>query len=59
MAGESWAKLPVSNLPQKFPMTILPSVSCGDCVDILHREGFDQMPVVNENGFVSSALLVR
>lgn len=50
MASEWWAKLPISSLPQKSPLTILPSVSCGDCVDILHREGFDQMPVVNENG---------
>lgn len=50
MASESWAKLPVSALPQKFPMTILPTVTCGDCVDILKREGFDQIPVVNVNG---------
>lgn len=50
MASESWAKLPVSSLPQKFPMTILPTVTCGDVVDILHREGFDQMPIVNESG---------
>jgi hypothetical protein len=59
MASESWAKLPVSALPQKFPMTILPSVSCGDCVDILKREGFDQIPVVNANGCVAVARLFR
>jgi len=50
LAQEDWAKKHVSVLPQKLPMTVMPSVTCGDCVDILHKEGFDQMPVVGLNG---------
>ena len=47
-----WTPLPVTSLPQKFPLTVLPSVTCGETIDILHREGFDQMPVVGEDGLV-------
>ena len=42
----------MTSLPQKFPLTVLPSVTCGETIDILHREGFDQMPVVGEDGLV-------
>ena len=49
---EWWFGLPVSALPQKFPMTLTPSVTCSDAVEILQREGFDQMPVVDEGGAV-------
>lgn len=45
-----WYTMPVSSLPQKFPMTLQPTVSCGEAVDILHKEGFDQMPVVDAAG---------
>ncbi|EGD77032.1 cystathionine-beta-synthase [Salpingoeca rosetta] len=39
-----WTSLSVTALPQKFPMTLLPTVTCGETIEILHREGFDQMP---------------
>lgn len=45
-----WTQLPVSALPQKFPMTVLPTVTCQDAIEILRREGFDQMPVVDASG---------
>jgi len=51
-AREWWFNLAVSALPQKFPMTLTPSVTCSDAVEILQREGFDQMPVVDEGGAV-------
>ncbi|EGD77014.1 cystathionine-beta-synthase [Salpingoeca rosetta] len=47
-----WTSLSVTALPQKFPMTLLPTVTCGETIEILHREGFDQMPVVSETGQV-------
>jgi cystathionine beta-synthase len=52
VARDWWWKLPVSNLPQKFPMTLTPQVKCSDAVEILQREGFDQMPVVDDTGNV-------
>jgi predicted transcriptional regulator len=33
-------------------MTVLPTVKCQDCIQILRREGFDQMPVVDSSGYV-------
>lgn len=55
MAGivsEWWSHIPVAQLPQKFPMTLFPNVTCSGAVDILRREGFDQMPVVDEAGSI-------
>lgn len=45
-----WSNVPVANLPQKPPLTVLPTVTCEDAITILQKEGFDQMPVVNEAG---------
>lgn len=50
LAGLWWSKLPVSSLPQRFPMTLTPTVTCSNAVDIMHREGFDQMPCVDDSG---------
>eukprot|EP00039_Didymoeca_costata_P029407 m.24550 g.24550 ORF g.24550 m.24550 type:complete len:542 (+) comp7618_c0_seq1:144-1769(+) len=47
-----WANLPVSSLPQKFPMTIRPTVPCSEAIEILKTEGFDQMPVVDQSGSI-------
>lgn len=49
---EWWFDLAVSSLPQKFPMTLSPGLTCGDAVDIMKQEGFDQMPVIGEDGSV-------
>ena len=45
-----WHKLKVGQLPPQFPMTVRPDVTAADAVSILQKEGFDQMPVVNEAG---------
>jgi len=47
-----WYDLPASALPQKFPMTLSPGLSCGDAIDIMNKEGFDQMPVVDSSGAI-------
>ena len=44
--------MPVTNMPQKFPMTLDPTVTCQNATEILKREGFDQMPVVGPKGYV-------
>eukprot|EP00051_Salpingoeca_urceolata_P026833 m.478918 g.478918 ORF g.478918 m.478918 type:complete len:538 (-) comp21273_c0_seq1:110-1723(-) len=45
-----WSELPVTSIAQKFPMTVVPTMSCANTVAILHQEGFDQIPVVDVTG---------
>jgi cystathionine beta-synthase len=45
-----WANMSVGNLKLQAPMTINPNVSCKNCLSILEKQGFDQMPVVGEDG---------
>ncbi|KAF6001124.1 hypothetical protein F1559_003263 [Cyanidiococcus yangmingshanensis] len=43
---EPWEAFPVSRLPLRVPVTVVPSVSCGDAVKVLAENGVDQLPVV-------------
>jgi len=45
-----WANEKVSSLELSAPLSILPSVSVEHAVDIMVREGFDQLPVITESG---------
>ena len=45
----------VSLLDVATPLTVLPSVSCQDAIDIMNKEGFDQLPVVDQAGSVTAA----
>lgn len=47
-----WAKQPISVLKLGVPLTVLQSVTCQGCIDIMNQESFDQLPVVNETGSV-------
>lgn len=49
---EWWYNLPIASLPAKFPMVLAPKITCGDAVDIMRREGFDQMPVLDDKGTI-------
>ena len=49
-----WWDLKVSLLDVATPLTVLPSVSCQDAIDIMNKEGFDQLPVVDQAGSVSN-----
>ena len=40
----------MSSLDLSAPLTILPSVSVEQAIDIMVREGFDQLPVITESG---------
>ena len=48
-----WVSQPVSQVPQKAPITIYPDVPVSTAVDIMKSEGFDQIPVVSKTGFVA------
>ena len=45
-----WGQLRVSVLKVTTPMTVLPEVTVQDAIDIMNREGFDQLPVVEDTG---------
>ncbi|XP_071453662.1 cystathionine beta-synthase-like protein isoform X2 [Hetaerina americana] len=47
-----WWNLAVSCLGLEAPTTILPTVSCQEAVDIMKKENYDQLPVVDESGAV-------
>merc|ERR1719433_2118024 len=45
-----WADQKVSSLDLSAPLSILPSVTVGQAVDIMVKEGFDQLPVITGSG---------
>ena len=48
----------MSALELKAPLTVTPSVTLQESLDLLNREGFDQVPVVGESGYVYSLSFV-
>lgn len=49
-AQEWWMQRPISDLQLNTPITVGPDVSCSECVDILNRNGYDQLPCLNSSG---------
>ncbi|XP_037084572.1 cystathionine beta-synthase-like protein [Pollicipes pollicipes] len=47
-----WGQQRIAVLDVSTPLTVLPSVSCQDAIDIMNHEGFDQLPVVDQHGDV-------
>jgi len=45
-----WAEEKVSSLDLSAPLSILPSVTVEQAIDIMVQEGFDQLPVITESG---------
>jgi CBS domain-containing protein len=45
-----WSNLCVSALELQAPLTVTPSVTLQETLDLLNKEGFDQVPVVGESG---------
>lgn len=45
---EAWERMPVSRLPLQTPVTIVPTIRCGDAVNILTENAVDQLPVVED-----------
>ena len=53
-----WWNLPVSSLDLRAPLTVTPTVTIQEALDLLNKEGFDQVPVVNEAGTILGMLTV-
>jgi cystathionine beta-synthase len=49
---EWWSDRPVSELQLNTPITVAATVTCSECVDILNKNGYDQLPCVNDRGEV-------
>lgn len=49
-ANEWWSTRPVSDLQLNTPIVVGTSVTCSECVDILNKNGYDQLPCVNASG---------
>ena len=47
-----WATKRVCDLPINIPLTITTDVSCKDAITLLKREGFDMVPVLDEDSHV-------
>jgi cystathionine beta-synthase len=47
---EWWASRPVSDLELSTPITVCPDMTASACVDILTKNGFDQLPCLNASG---------
>jgi len=47
-----WWNEPLTRLSLKHPITVSPQMSCQTAIEIMNRETFDQMPVVNDTGAV-------
>jgi len=56
LPDEWWASKTVKELGLSKPITVLPSVTCAAAVEILKKEGFDQLPVVDGDGQVQGVV---
>jgi len=47
-----WWNEKVSRLNLNTPLTVSPTITCQEAIEIMNRETYDQMPVVNDGGYV-------
>jgi signal-transduction protein with cAMP-binding, CBS, and nucleotidyltransferase domain len=50
--SEWWATKRVCDLPISTPLTITSDVKCKDAIRLLKQEGFDMVPVLEDNGTI-------
>lgn len=56
LASSWWKARTVADLKLETPLTVTPAVTCQQCVDILNKQGYDQLPCVsNDNQILGSA----
>lgn len=49
-SSEWWHKKPVSSLTFREPVTISTGTSIQSVLNIMHERGFDQIPVISDDG---------
>ena len=53
-----WFNLRVSSLELRAPLTVHPRVTIQEALNLLNREAFDQVPVVDDHGYALQLLLL-
>ncbi|RLN70796.1 hypothetical protein BBJ28_00014745 [Nothophytophthora sp. Chile5] len=53
-----WAAQRVSVLGLAHPSTVPPQLSCADAIEMMERHGFDQLPVVQDDGTVQGVVTI-
>ncbi|XP_033757822.1 cystathionine beta-synthase-like isoform X2 [Pecten maximus] len=56
--NNGWWDMNVSALDLRAPLTVTPTVTIQDTLDLLNREGFDQVPVVSDSGDIMGMVTV-
>merc|ERR1712106_338755 len=51
-----WSKEKVAVLPTSAPLTVLPTISCQEAISIMQKEGYDQLPVVDNEGLIQGVV---
>ena len=51
-----WWNLRVSSLNLNAPLTVSPDVSIQETINLLSKEGFDQVPVMDADGWVINGM---
>jgi len=54
--AEWWWRRTVADLRLQTPLTISSSLSCGAAIEIMSKEGYDQLPVVSAEGTVEGTV---
>jgi len=58
LASSWWKARTVADLKLETPLTVTPAVTCQQCVDILNKQGYDQLPCVsNDNQILGMVTL--
>ncbi|KAG8182617.1 hypothetical protein JTE90_009980 [Oedothorax gibbosus] len=55
-AKDWWGNLKISCLNLTVPLTILPNASCQFAIDLMNKEGYEQLPVVDETGEIKGMI---
>eukprot|EP00644_Phytophthora_capsici_P009870 jgi/Phyca11/570824/estExt2_Genewise1.C_PHYCAscaffold_390124 len=53
-----WSEQPVSVLELPHPSTVPPHLSCAAAIETMERHGYDQLPVVKEDGTVQGVVTI-
>uniref|UniRef100_A0AAV1UUU4 Cystathionine beta-synthase n=1 Tax=Peronospora matthiolae TaxID=2874970 RepID=A0AAV1UUU4_9STRA len=57
-SGTWWSEQRVSVLGLPHPSTVSPQLSCADAIETMERHGYDQLPVVTDNGTVQGVVTI-
>jgi len=55
---ESWHGATIASLNLPTAITIRDNTTCGDCVEILQKGGFDQVPLVDDHGRMTGVVTI-